>query len=301
MESPRITLASLRRGTSRKRPELEALHNRTAGKALLLTFAWSVLGGVTSAWPWWRVLLTFLLASVVSVIIVVGGSGIIDDQRWPNSASAKLRSSSSFLVWSALLLLGAWWMGTSSLFLSATAACVLLWTVWVWPAADAPKDEKRTKHLALPPDVNERVRRLPLTLPSEIEASIDAALADWQHLNEVLASDSELHGQVEPLELHEVAHASLSRLLEAARTAAELARIASERSDDEHAPLAARTAFQRMQAIERGLHDTTSTLLRYVASRDDNEESALRVRVEELEALAEVEEALTTPQHVAQV
>ena len=82
--------------------------------------------------------------------------------------------------------------------------------------------------------------------------------------------------------------------------AAELTRIASERSDDEHAPLAARTAFQRMQAIERGLHDTTSTLLRYVASRDDNEESALRVRVEELEALAEVEEALTTPQHVAQ-
>ncbi len=270
------------------------MHNGLAGKALLLTAAWSVAGSATAGWPWWRGLLTLLAASVLGVLVVAGGSGVIDDQRWPTSASARLRSTSSFLVWCAMLLWAAWWMGPTLVFLIVTVAAVVLWTWWAWPASEAPKLEDGSGRVPIAPGVEERVRGLPSKLPQEVAASIDAALEDWQHLNEVLASDPELRAEVEPLQLHDVAQVSLTRLLDAARTTAELSRIASERSDDEYAPVAAQKAHRRLQALERGLHDTTSTLLRYVASREDAEERALRVRVEELEALAEVEEVLST-------
>ncbi len=297
MGSRRITLASLRQATSRRRPEVEALHNGIAGKALLLSIAWTIAGAQIADWSWWRALLTSFVACLLTVLVVGGGSGIIDDQHWPTTASARLRSSSAFLTWSGVLLLCAWWMGPGLSLVLASAVLVLLWLLWIWPAAKPPKTKPNTAQLAVPPRVEERARALPQNLPEEIEADIDSALEDWQHLVEVLASDPKLEAQVEPLALRQTAQTTLVSLLDAAGHAAELARIASERPDDAHAPAAAERAHQRLQVLMNGLHDTTSTLLRYVASRDQDQESALRVHIEELEALADVEEALS-PQHM---
>src|SRR5690606_9855971 len=121
---------------------------------------------------------------------------------------------------------------------------------------------------------------------------IDDALEDWQHLMEVLATDDALAAETEAMDLEFTASAGLKRLLESSLRAQQLQDIADERPDDAHAPSAARAALRTLSELGAGLHDTTSALLRYVATRRPDEVDELRLRVDELSSLAEVEETL---------
>lgn len=293
MNEARPQLAEIRRRNNTQHREVEDLHGAIAGKAVLMTLLWSIGGGFLVDWPWWRVLITVVGGVALAVLVVAGGSGLVSDVRWPRAFDARLRFMQSFFIWCALLIAAAVWFAPGAVFPSVTALLALLSAAWAWPPRTPPEsDSTEAKRARLPFGLEERALYLPDELPPAIERSVEAALEDWHHLVEVLRGDPELSEAVAPFKLRDAADATLARLLEQSRRAAELSQIADERRDDANAPLAVARVTDRVATLEAGLHATTSALLRYVASQGDDDEDALQHRLDELNALAETEETL---------
>jgi hypothetical protein len=252
---------------------------------------WSVIGGELVDWAWWRVLLTTLVGCIVIIFVMGIATAAAEVRSWPTTFRERTRHMTGFFAACATLLLATWWLTHHLPFVLATVGLGLVFTLWTWPpASPASKDTKR-------PTVTDELRQLANELPKEphpeIKRLVEEALEDWQHLFEVLATEASLEQETEAMALEATASAGIVRLLQAGVRAQRLQTIADERPDDDHAPAAAEAALRVVRDLAAGLHDTTSALLRYVSTRRPDEVAQLRLRVDELSSLAEVEEALS--------
>lgn len=290
----RLTVKSLCRHERAARRELSALHDALWGKAVALVMLWSIAGGPIAGWAWWRVLITLVVGSTAAALIVGIGSALPEANVWPATLRERARAMSSFAFASLTLLIISWWMTNNAAFLQATAAFVLAAIVWAFPSKQPPTSAVRSER-ALPAGLAEFAKRLPKHPAPELERTLDEALQDWQHLHDVLETDEALEEMAEAPHLRATADATLLSVFSAGTRAAELERIAAERPDDNNAPKAAVAALHDARRRGTALHDMTSTLLRFVTTHQRSEHEALRQRVDELSALAELEVELHAP------